>query len=590
MTEDLAQIGRYEILERVGRGSMGVLYRGRDTVLDREVAVKVMHGDFAADTEARARFFREARAAARLQHRNIVTVFEFAEHEGTPYIVMEFLRGQSLAARLAKGSGVPALDAIDIAIQLSEGLEFAHSQQVVHRDVKPANIWQCADGLVKLLDFGIAKSGTGGTTTARGLMGSPAYMSPEQISGEEPDGRSDIFSLGVVLYELLCGRKPFDGDSPTAIMLKIVSEPPAPPDEAEAAVPQGIWDVVARSLEKSRDLRYASAAEFGAALERASAAMRAEADTVDDLSLGETVFRPVETLPPPAPPAITRRPPDWRLWGGIAAVVLVAALIWAVLSFSGAQNQQNVSAETSGGGQTGSPPSKDSASATGPNGTGPSPPPPAARTVSVTSEPPGAAIVVDGRRTDQRTPGTVSVEAGKPLPRVGLTLAGYQGVDRQLAAGDVDAGAIAMRLERLVQGTLEVSGEYRFAVVVDGVTKGAPAAQHLITAPAGRRTVQLLAREVYLNQTIRLEIQANRTTPLRAPALGRLDVRAPLLESCLVYVDDRQDGNPPIVISLAEGAHTVQLRCPNGATTTASGQPLTRRIQVDANLPPQVFR
>ena len=182
MSEELTRIGRYEILERVGRGSMGVLYRGRDTVLDREVAVKVMHGDYAADTEAQARFFREARAAARLQHRNIVTVFEFAEHEGTPYIIMEFLRGESLSTRLAAGAAPDALQSIDIAVQLSEGLEFAHSQQVVHRDVKPANIWLSSDGLVKLLDFGIAKSGTGGTTTSRGLMGSPAYMSPEQIA------------------------------------------------------------------------------------------------------------------------------------------------------------------------------------------------------------------------------------------------------------------------------------------------------------------------------------------------------------------------------------------------------------------------
>src|SRR6476661_2805942 len=189
-------IGRYKVLERVGRGSMGVLYRAHDPTLDREVAVKVMFGDYAENETARQRFYREARAAARMQHSNIVTVFEFAEHDGMPYMVMEFLRGMSLAERLRGDRPFSLLEKIDIIRQLCCGLEFAHDNAVVHRDVKPANIWLCTDGTVKLLDFGIAKSDQSAITALDEVMGSPSYMSPEQIAGRGVDRRTDIFSVG----------------------------------------------------------------------------------------------------------------------------------------------------------------------------------------------------------------------------------------------------------------------------------------------------------------------------------------------------------------------------------------------------------
>ena len=194
-------IGRYEVLERVGRGGMGVLYRGRDPVLDREVAIKVMGGDFAADDSARTRFYREARASARLQHRNIVTIYEFAEDNGNPYIAMEFLRGQSLQARMAAAGAFPLVQKLDIVTQLLTGLHYAHEQGIVHRDVKPANIWLLEDGTVKLLDFGIAKIAASTMTSAGSVLGSAFYMAPEQVEGREVDGRADIFAAGVVLYE-----------------------------------------------------------------------------------------------------------------------------------------------------------------------------------------------------------------------------------------------------------------------------------------------------------------------------------------------------------------------------------------------------
>ena len=191
-----AKIGRYEIIDRVGRGGMGAVYRGRDTVLDREVAIKVMSSDFAADETSRPRFYREARAAAKLQHRNIVTIFEFGEEDETPFIVMEFLRGEDLSKRIRHEPPLTLEQKIDIIAELCTGLHFAHEQGVIHRDVKPANIWLVPDGSVKLLDFGIAKFSSSTMTRQGSVFGSISYMSPEQVNGSDVDGRADVFSAG----------------------------------------------------------------------------------------------------------------------------------------------------------------------------------------------------------------------------------------------------------------------------------------------------------------------------------------------------------------------------------------------------------
>ena len=254
------KIGRYQVIERVGRGGMGVLYRGMDPVLDREVAIKVMLVDFSEDEEQmRPRFYREARAAARLQHRNIVTVFEFAEEGNTPYIVMEFLRGTSLAAKMASPLPMPLDTKLDIVAQLCEALSYAHEQGIVHRDVKPANVFILDDGTVKLLDFGIAKLHTSTLTRKGDVLGSASYMAPEQVAGSESvDGRSDIFSVGVVLYELLAGRKPFHAEAPTAIIMKILHEEPASLEAAVPDLPRQLVAAVSRALAKSPDDRYAS--------------------------------------------------------------------------------------------------------------------------------------------------------------------------------------------------------------------------------------------------------------------------------------------------------------------------------------------
>ena len=257
------RIGKYQIRRLVARGGMGALYLANDPDLDREVAVKVMSEDIMSDEQGRARFYREAKAAARLQHRNIVTVFDFAHDGDVPYIVMEFLRGQNLADRLRTGPPFTLPATLDLGIQLCEGLHFAHGEGVVHRDVKPANIWVLPDGSVKLLDFGIAKLATSTLTAGTAVVGSAAYMSPEQIEGQPVDARSDLFSVGAVLFELVAGQPAFDAHSVTAVMMKITQDEPAPDVRTAAPdTPAAVASVIARALQKSPDDRYGDAAEM----------------------------------------------------------------------------------------------------------------------------------------------------------------------------------------------------------------------------------------------------------------------------------------------------------------------------------------
>jgi serine/threonine protein kinase len=258
------------LLERVGNGSMGVLYRGQDTLLGREVAVKVMAANLLGNASAHARFFREAKAAARLQHVNIVTVFEFGEHEGTPYIVTEFLRGASLARRLRQAPPLSLRDKLATAIQLCAGLEAAHGQGVVHRDIKPANIWICQDGTVKLLDVGLATA-TSSAASSSDVLGVLGYMSPEQVGDGDVDGRSDVFSVGVVMYEMLSGRHPFRAPSLAGVMQKIVHERAEPIVDAE--LPPALTSAVMRAMEKSPPARYARASELGRELKAIEAGL-----------------------------------------------------------------------------------------------------------------------------------------------------------------------------------------------------------------------------------------------------------------------------------------------------------------------------
>ncbi|MFQ5789608.1 MAG: serine/threonine-protein kinase, partial [Acidobacteriota bacterium] len=264
------KLGKFRIVRRLGRGGMGAVYEGHDPGLDRRVAIKTLTTEAIADQESRNRFEREARAAAKLQHPNIVTIYELGNFGGKekPYIVMEYLGGADLAALIDEEEGLPFAEALDIAIQLLKALDFAHQCGVVHRDVKPSNVRYLDDGRVKIMDFGIARvEGSAQITRSGATVGTPYYMSPEQIRAEKIDRRSDIFSAGCILYEMLAGRRPFPGDLPS-VFYKIVNEKPPPLVEQRAELPQEVQDILDRALAKEPGQRFQSAGEMAQELEK----------------------------------------------------------------------------------------------------------------------------------------------------------------------------------------------------------------------------------------------------------------------------------------------------------------------------------
>ncbi|MCA1562090.1 MAG: serine/threonine protein kinase [Acidobacteria bacterium] len=263
LSSDCMQIiGRYELKEKLGEGGMGVVYRAHDRLLDRIIAVKLISTPVEANSELRERFFREARAAGQLSHKNIITIHDLGEHESQPYLAMEYLEGEDLQRRLKRGVATSLSQKMALAIAACEGLEYAHIRGVVHRDVKPANIFITDSGTVKILDFGLARLITSELTRSNMMMGTLNYMAPEQVRGERADHRSDIFSMGVVLYELLCGKKAFDGDSFAATLYKILQEVPQPLLQLDATIPQELVEIVDRALAKSRDERYQHMSEM----------------------------------------------------------------------------------------------------------------------------------------------------------------------------------------------------------------------------------------------------------------------------------------------------------------------------------------
>jgi serine/threonine-protein kinase len=257
-----SKLGRYEIQGELGRGAMGVVYKAVDPKLSRSVAIKTisMSTDEAERAEYEARFYQEAKAAGGLNHPNIVTIYDIGDSNNVAYMAMELIDGSELRALLPGGRPLPVAQAIDIAAQVADGLAFAHERGIVHRDVKPANIMVLRDGLVKIMDFGIARMRTAEVQTQTGkLMGSPKYMAPEQVIGKRADPRADIFSLGVILYEMLVGAPPFSGDSVSALMYQTVNFIPPAPGAINRDVPEMLDLIVAKMLAKKLDERYPDA-------------------------------------------------------------------------------------------------------------------------------------------------------------------------------------------------------------------------------------------------------------------------------------------------------------------------------------------
>ncbi len=320
----LTQVGKYQIVEKVGVGGFGTVYKGRDPFIKRAVAIKTCQSD---DEEIRKRFFREAEFAGNLHHPNVTTIYDFGVTEdGTPYIVQEFLTGEDLDKLIKKQVPLSLHRKVAILVDVCEGLGYAHAAGIIHRDIKPSNIRILEDGSVKIMDFGIAKSLVSPSTlTQTGItLGTASYLAPEQIRGETLDARTDIFSLGVLAYELFSGQKPFSGDHISTVLYKIMNEMPPPLAELDPGIPPPLDEAVRRALEKDRVRRYAACAELKKDLASALTQIADEPPTLTTArrtspDVEKTVATPSAGLsrqglsaPAPAPPSAATPTPAPR--------------------------------------------------------------------------------------------------------------------------------------------------------------------------------------------------------------------------------------------------------------------------------------
>jgi len=352
--------GRYRIERKLGAGGMADVYLAEDQELGRRVAIKILNSRHGNDDQFIERFRREAKNAAALNHPNIVSIYDRGEAEDTYYIAMEFLDGRTLKELIVGRGAAPINVAIEYARQILSALRFAHRHGIVHRDIKPHNVLVDGEGRVKVTDFGIARAGASQMTETGSIVGTAQYLSPEQAKGGEVDPRSDLYSLGVVLYELLTGKTPFDGETPVEIAMKHLSTTPQPPSKLRPDVPRELDMVVMRALAKNPDERYQSADEMEGDLERVARGARVSATTVDTAT--QVLRRPAAAAaaasataatmiaPPPAsaapPPAVVAEEEEYEeggdrpLWpwlvavGFVVAAVIAGFFVWQELSSS----------------------------------------------------------------------------------------------------------------------------------------------------------------------------------------------------------------------------------------------------------------
>ena len=585
-TSHSPRYGRYEVQRELGRGAMGVVYLADDPVIGREVAIKVLsHAGLDDDevSELQDRFRREFQSAGTLSHPNIVTVYDVGQEDHQAFIAMEYVPGESLASLLEADKDLSDKEIADLAYQIASGLDFAHKGGVVHRDVKPANLLLTWDGRTKIADFGVAKYMSATLTRTGTILGTPSYMSPEQVTGGKITGASDQFSLAVILYQLLTGQRPFNGESPTAILYQLVHEdPPSPQDLTPRRAPQ-VEGVLLRGLAKKPEDRFPSCTEMVEALRAALGA--APVDMTIALGPGEA-FPPEEERPAP---------------GGLRWVWVLGALM--VLAIGGTYLYQELGKpllpldlglglgseeaepddappeDTEDGSEPLGPTVADGTTPEGaegdagdasfeenldPAGDGsedaaPPAPEPARASVLLESNPSGARVLLDGDQAGV-TPMEVSLVEGTAARDLRLELDGHDPASlalsyEGLSEAQLQGEALFFPLEKtILPGVIAVDATYAVTVTVDGEPRGTGASQRLELDP-GTYEVVLSAPEVFYRERRTVEISSERTATLSVPPAIPFSVTA-VPGNCKVSIDGQDAGTTPILdLPVAAGRH-----------------------------------
>jgi len=429
-------IGRYKLLRELGRGAMGVVFEASDPNLGRTVALKTIQANTIGTNpqEVAERFKNEARAVGGLSHPNIVTVFDAGEDNGVLYIAMECLQGETLEAHLAARRTVPLEQAVGITRQVCTALDYANSKGIVHRDIKPANVMLLPNGTVKITDFGLARTTEAITMTGH-VMGTPHYMSPEQVRGRPVDLRSDLFSAGVMLYEMLTGERPFDGQSITTIMYKIVHENPTPPRALDSSIPQGLSAVIERSLAKSPEERYQSGAAFVDALLNYQSVQESQTQSVVATVQAAVTIPETRRIAPERPAPLTQRRSGKRLLVAVVLLAVIGLIAYGRYGKRSPAEGANRQSEQRTAVTPPAPPSSPSAVTDKPSNVKPSQPVTVVQkqpsmegkstaTLTVNSNPPTATISLDGKPTGMKTPAQVQLSRGEHT--VSVQMQGFQ--------------------------------------------------------------------------------------------------------------------------------------------------------------------
>ncbi len=537
-----SQLGSYEILEEIGCGGMGRVYKARQPSLDRTVAVKVLLPQLAADRVFVERFLREARSIATLEHPGIVTIFDVGEASGTYYFAMQLLDGRPLDEMLEGGKPLPIETAVDVLEQVARALAFAHRAGILHRDVKPGNIILTREGHAVLTDFGIAQALSDTRLTKTGTsIGSPEYMAPEQIEGKPLDARADLYSLGVVFYQMLTGETPYRGDSPVAIVYQHVKAPIPSPREVDPSIPPRLDRVATTLMAKLPEERYGSA---------------------------EALLSALRSEPPDPAPAERRRSgavANWLAGGAIVLGLILAATYW-VGGLSGwvsllpagapAAAEADLGAPEAAGLEGAAQQAPEPAAADPATGEPPPPPPaPVAETLRVTSEPPGATVMLDGATLERQTPVDVELLPATDY-RLQIRLDGHDEAGLSFSLDDLSesqrsSGVLHFPLKASIPpGVVSIAADYAVEVRIGGRTYTGDRFE----LPPGTYDARISAPGVFFSEDRRLTVASRETVEIALPLATKVSIAANP-SRCRVKIDGRDAGYLPTEVRLTVGAH-----------------------------------